>query len=120
MRIPDARRATLHQTARASRGTLEVVDERPTLGVGCGLAVIVAMLAVDLLGHRSAHVVSVREAAAWSGLWVSLGVGFGCVIWWTSGAQASGEYYAGYLIEKSLAVDNVFVFALIFGYVAHP
>jgi tellurite resistance protein TerC len=84
------------------------------------LAVIVTMLAVDLFAHRTAHVVSVREAALWSALWVGLGLGFGAVVWWAYGAQAGGEYYAGYLIEKSLAVDNVFVFALIFTYFAVP
>jgi tellurite resistance protein TerC len=84
------------------------------------LAVIVAMLAVDLFAHRHAHVVSVREAAAWSGIWVALGLGFGAVVWLAYGPQAGGEYFAGYLIEKSLAVDNVFVFALIFGYFAVP
>ncbi|GEP35057.1 tellurium resistance protein TerC [Nocardioides szechwanensis] len=84
------------------------------------LAVIVAMLAIDLFAHRTAHVVGVKEAAAWSAAWVSLGIAFGGVIWWAYGAQAGGEYYAGYLIEKSLAVDNVFVFALIFTYFAVP
>ena len=84
------------------------------------LAVILAMLAVDLLAHRTAHVVSVKEAALWSAIWVSLGLGFGGVVWWAYGARAGGEYYAGYLIEKSLAVDNVFVFALIFAYFAVP
>jgi tellurite resistance protein TerC len=84
------------------------------------LAVILAMLAVDLLAHRTAHVVSVKEATAWSALWVTLGLGFGAVVWWAYGAEAGGEYFAGYLIEKSLAVDNVFVFALIFSYFAVP
>jgi tellurite resistance protein TerC len=84
------------------------------------LAVILAMLAVDLFAHRREHVVSVREAAVWSAIWVSLGLGFGAVIWSVYGAQAGGEYFAGYLIEKSLAVDNVFVFALIFTYFAVP
>ena len=84
------------------------------------LAVILAMLAVDLLAHREAHVVSVKEAALWSAVWVSLGLAFGGVVWWAYGSQAGGEYYAGYLIEKSLAVDNVFVFALIFTYFAVP
>ncbi|HEU5036652.1 MAG TPA: TerC family protein [Nocardioides sp.] len=84
------------------------------------LAVILAMLAVDLLAHRTAHVVSVREAAVWSAVWVGLGLAFGGVVWWAYGARAGGEYYAGYLIEKSLAVDNVFVFALIFTYFAVP
>jgi len=84
------------------------------------LAVILAMLAVDLVAHRTAHVVSVREAAVWTAIWVSLGLAFGGVVWWAYGSQASGEYFAGYLIEKSLAVDNVFVFALIFSYFAVP
>lgn len=84
------------------------------------LAVILVMLTVDLLAHRKAHVVSVKEAAAWSAVWVSLGLAFGAVVWWANGAQAGGEYFAGYLIEKSLAVDNVFVFALIFTYFAVP
>jgi tellurite resistance protein TerC len=84
------------------------------------LAVILAMLAVDLFAHRREHIVSVREAAVWSAIWVSLGLGFGAVVWSVYGAQAGGEYFAGYLIEKSLAVDNVFVFALIFTYFAVP
>ncbi len=81
---------------------------------------IAAMLAVDLVAHRRAHVVSLREAATWSAVWVILGLGFGALVWWAWGAQAGGEYFAGYLIEKSLAVDNVFVFALIFTAFAVP
>jgi tellurite resistance protein TerC len=84
------------------------------------LGVILVMLAVDLFAHRREHVVSLREAAVWSAVWVGLGLGFGAVVWAVFGAQAGGEYFAGYLIEKSLAVDNVFVFALIFGYFAVP
>ena len=84
------------------------------------LGLILAMLAVDLLAHRRAHVVGVREAGAWTAVWVSLGLAFGGVVWWMYGPTAGGEYFAGYLIEKSLAVDNVFVFALIFGYFAVP
>lgn len=84
------------------------------------LAVILSMLAVDLFAHRRAKVVGVREAAAWSAVWVVLGLGFGAVVWWAWGAEPAGQYYAGYLIEKSLAVDNVFVFAIIFSYFAVP
>jgi tellurite resistance protein TerC len=84
------------------------------------LAVILAMLAVDLFAHRRAHVVGMREAAVWSGVWVALGLGFGAIVWWTWGAEFAAQYYAGYVIEKSLAVDNVFVFAIIFGYFAVP
>ena len=84
------------------------------------LGVIVAMLAVDLLAHRRAHVIEVREAAAWSLLWVAFGVGFGVLVWSVYGAELGQQYFAGYLIEKSLAVDNVFVWAVIFSYFAVP
>ena len=84
------------------------------------LALIVAMLAVDLFAHRRVHVIEVREAAAWSALWVATGVAFGGVIWWVYGSAPAQQYFAGYLIEKSLAVDNVFVWAIIFTYFAVP
>lgn len=84
------------------------------------VAVILAMLAVDLVAHRRAHAIGVREAAAWSVVWVSLGVGFGALIWATYGAEFGQQYFAGYLIEKSLAVDNVFVWAIIFAHFAVP
>jgi tellurite resistance protein TerC len=84
------------------------------------LAVIVVMLAVDLFAHRRAHVIGVREAAVWSAVWVALGVAFGVVVWWAYGPEPGQQYFAGYLIEKSLAVDNVFVWAIIFGYFAVP
>lgn len=84
------------------------------------LAIIGVMLAVDLFAHRTAHVVSLREAGTWSAVWVGCGLGFGAVVAAMFGGQAAGEYYAGYLIEKSLAVDNVFVFALIFTAFAVP
>jgi len=84
------------------------------------LAVILVMLAIDLLSHRGERVVSLREAAVWSAIWVTLGLGFGVVVWRMFGPEAAGEYYAGYVIEKSLAVDNVFVFALIFAAFAVP
>ena len=84
------------------------------------IGVIVAMLAVDLFAHRRAHVIGVREAAAWSAVWVGLGVGFGAVVWWWWGAEFGQQYFAGYLIEKSLAVDNVFVWAIILSYFAVP
>ncbi len=82
--------------------------------------VILGMLAIDLRAHRGERVVSLREAGVWSAVWVSLGLGFGVVVWRMFGSEAAGEYYAGYVIEKSLAVDNVFVFALIFAAFAVP
>src|SRR5674476_941856 len=84
------------------------------------LAVILIMLAVDLVAHRGTKVASLREATGWSAAWVTIGLGFGAVVWAIFGAQAAGEYYAGYVIEKSLAVDNIFVFALIFTAFAVP
>ena len=84
------------------------------------LAVILVMLAVDLIAHRRAHVIGVREAAAWSTVWVVLGVAFGAAVWWRAGAEYGQQYFAGYLIEKSLAVDNVFVWAIVLSYFAVP
>jgi tellurite resistance protein TerC len=82
---------------------------------------ICAMLAVDLfVVHKDAHEVSFKEAAVWSVIWVALGLSFGVLIWVWQGPEYAGEYLAGYLIEKSLSVDNIFVFALVFGYFAVP
>jgi tellurite resistance protein TerC len=81
---------------------------------------LLAMLLVDLLMHRDAHEIGLREAATWSVIWVTIGVAVGGVIWWGYGAEFGLQYYAGYVIEKSLAVDNVFVWAVIFGYFAVP
>ncbi|MDA8437143.1 MAG: TerC family protein [Actinomycetales bacterium] len=92
----------------------------PLWGWVAVLGVILVMLAVDLVAHRTAHVVSVREAAAWSAAWVSLGLAFGAFVWWRYGADLGSQYLAGYVIEKTLAVDNVFVFAIIFSYFAVP
>ena len=84
------------------------------------VAFIVAMLGIDLFLHRDHHAVSVREAATWSLVWVVMGTSFGGVIWWLEGGTLATEYITGYLIEKSLSVDNIFVFALIFSYFAVP
>ena len=85
------------------------------------VAFIVAMLLVDLfVVHRHAHEVTLREAALWSAVWVAMGLAFAVLIWAWQGPTAGGEYLAGYLIEKSLSVDNIFVFALIFSYFGVP
>src|SRR3954471_4500988 len=79
------------------------------------------MLALDLgVFHRNAHEVSIREAAAWSGVWVALALGFGGGVYRFMGEQAGMEFLAGYLIEKALSVDNIFVFVLIFTYFRVP
>ncbi len=82
---------------------------------------ILAMLLVDLLVfQRDAHEVEMREAIGWSCFWVFCGLSFAGVVWLIGGAKPAGEYVAGYLIEKSLSVDNIFVFALILSYFAVP
>ncbi|MFE0512865.1 TerC family protein [Streptomyces sp. NPDC058964] len=78
------------------------------------------MLAIDLIAHRDNHVIGFREAALWSGLWIAIGLGFGLILWAWQGGEASSTYYAGYLIEKALSIDNVFVFALVFSFFAVP
>ncbi|MCC7371090.1 MAG: TerC family protein [Chloroflexi bacterium] len=84
-------------------------------------ALILGLLALDLfVFHKDAHVVSVKEASIWSVIWVSLGLLFGGVVWAWLGAERGGEYFAGYLIEKALSVDNIFVFAMVFAYFAVP
>lgn len=84
------------------------------------LAGIAVMLAVDLFAHRRANVIGIREAAGWSAFWVLLGVAFGGLIWQVYGAEFAAQYFSGYVIEKSLSVDNVFIWALIFSYFAVP
>ena len=84
------------------------------------IAFIVAMLAVDLLAHRKAHVIEFKEAAWWSALWVGLSLGFAVLVGVTLGTTAGVEFTTAWLLEKSLSVDNLFVFALIFGYFKVP
>lgn len=84
------------------------------------LGIVLAMLAVDLFMHRDAHIISVKEAATWSLIWVFVATIVGALIWWYFGSEFGMQYFAGYLIEKSLAVDNVFVWAMIFSYFAVP
>ena len=82
---------------------------------------VLAMLALDLgVFHRKAHVVSLKESFTWTGVWVALALVFNAGIWHYYGSQKGLEFFTGYLIEKSLSVDNVFVFALLFSYFAVP
>ena len=82
---------------------------------------IATMLLFDLLVvHRTAHVISLREAAIESAVWVGIGLAFVFVVLGWQGGQAALEYLSGYLIEKSLSVDNVFVWAVIFSFFAVP
>ena len=82
---------------------------------------VLAMLALDLgVFHRRAHEVSLKEAAAWSAVWISLALVFGYGIYHFRGPQAGLEFLTGYLIEKALSVDNIFVFVLVFSYFNVP
>jgi tellurite resistance protein TerC len=94
--------------------------ERPLLWIFFNLFVL-AMLAVDLgIFHRHAHKVTLREALAWSLVWVFLALLFNTGIYHFWGTEKALEFLAGYLIEKSLSVDNIFVFLMIFSYFAVP
>jgi tellurite resistance protein TerC len=82
---------------------------------------VLAMLAVDLLVfHRKSHEVSIREAIGWSVLWVLVALAFGGVVWKYGGEATSLAFLTGYLIERSLSVDNLFVFLLIFSFFRVP
>lgn len=83
-------------------------------------ALVTGALAIDLLAHRKEHVIGFKEAAWWSVVWVALALFFGGLVWATLGADAGIEYTTAWLLEKSLSVDNLFVFALIFGYFQVP
>jgi tellurite resistance protein TerC len=90
------------------------------LWVGFNLFVLV-MLALDLgVFHRKAHVVTFRESIIWTVVWVALALCFNFGVWHYLGSQKALEFFTGYVIEKSLSVDNVFVFALLFSYFAVP
>ncbi|MEI7034347.1 TerC family protein [Streptomyces pratensis] len=81
---------------------------------------VVVSLTIDLLAHRKAHVIGFREAGVWSALWVGLALAFGGVVFAVLGTTAGTEYTTAWLLEKSLSVDNLFVFALIFAYFKVP
>lgn len=78
---------------------------------------VLGMLALDLgLFHRRAHTVSLREAAFWSAFWIALSLAFNVGLYFWRGSQPALEFLTGYVLEKSLSMDNIFVFAVIFGY----
>jgi tellurite resistance protein TerC len=92
----------------------------PALWLGFILFVLL-MLALDLgVFNRKDHVVGFREAAIWSCVWVGLSLTFNAVLFWKFGRDHGIEFLTGYLIEKSLSVDNIFVFIVIFGAFSVP
>src|SRR3990172_359015 len=92
----------------------------PALWVGFTVFVL-AMLALDLgVFHRKAHEVRFKEALAWSVVWVSLALAFNFLVYHWFGPLRALEFLTGYLIEKALSVDNIFVFIVIFSFFAVP
>jgi tellurite resistance protein TerC len=86
----------------------------PLLWIAFNSFVLIAV-ALDLgLFHRKAHKVEIREALLWSAIWIGLALSFGYFVWHWYGPQRGLEYYTGYLIEKALSIDNLFVFLVIF------
>ncbi len=93
-------------------------------------AIVLVMLAIDLfaVGGGKEHRVSLKEAATWSGIWVGVSLAFAGALWWYLDSalgreianQKALEYVTGYLIEKSLAVDNVFIWLMLFSFFAIP
>ncbi len=109
------RRPPIHRT-----GEVGAVHDVPLWLWMVFAVTVLASLTVDLLAHRQEHVIRFREAAAWSGVWVGLALAFGALVFVVVGTAAGVEYTTAWLLEKSLSVDNLFVFALIFGYFKVP
>ncbi|HBS88979.1 MAG: hypothetical protein A2W91_06000 [Bacteroidetes bacterium GWF2_38_335] len=82
---------------------------------------VLLMLALDLgVFHRKSHHVSVKEAIIWTFIWISLAMIFNLIIYYWQGKQQALEFFTGYLIEKALSIDNIFVFIMIFSYFSIP
>ena len=84
------------------------------------VAVLALLICADLMLTRSARGSSPRRAAAGSALWIAAGCAFGGVLWLWQGSAIAGQYFAGYLLEKSLSVDNIFLFVLLFASLGVP
>ena len=108
--------------AASTDSSRQFVDLDVAAGWWIGLlGIIVVLLLVDLLVvHREGHEIRTREAAIESAVWIGIGLLFGLAVWIGFGGAAAGEYYSGYLIEKSLSVDNVFVWAIVMSYFVVP
>jgi tellurite resistance protein TerC len=89
------------------------------LWAGLGV-LVVAMLAIDLLAFARGHAPRLRESVVWSIVWIAIALAFGGLLWLWQGSDPGAQYFAGYLLERSLSLDNIFVFAVIMGYFAVP
>jgi tellurite resistance protein TerC len=99
--------------------TLATVDAGSAIWAGL-IAFLAAMVAVDLRDGAADQEMTVRRAAIWSGVWLALALAFGAGVWAFAGNEAGESYLAGYVMEKALSLDNVFVFTLIFAALAVP
>ncbi len=106
--------------AAASSGNFASFEVPGAVWLVFGVGITALLLLDLLLVHRKPHVITFREAAIESTVWITIGLSFTVVMFWWHGGQAAGEYIAGYLIEKSLSVDNVFVWAVLFSIFAVP
>lgn len=84
------------------------------------ILVVVVLLAIDFVVGRNPHDVSMREATLWSLFYVGIALAFGLIVWTQAGADYGTQYYAAWLVEKSLSVDNLFIFVIIFARFAVP
>ena len=93
-----------------------MIETVGTPGLWAGfIALVLALLALDLgVFNRKDHVIQVREAISWTLVWVAVSLAFNAWVWWEFGAVKGTEFLTGYLIEKSLSVDNLFVFIVVF------
>jgi tellurite resistance protein TerC len=115
------RNALLALVAETTSSTTAPLIEVPWWIYPAFLVFVIAMLLVDLkLFHAEEHEPSFRESLTWVIVWVTLACAFGVALLVIEGGRAAGEYFAGYLIEYSLSVDNMFVFVLIFSYFQVP
>jgi tellurite resistance protein TerC len=112
--------ATVRAATDTTNGEFASFDV-PVWAWGALLGAIVVLLVADLLlVHRKPHDITLKEAAIESSVWIAIGLSFTLVVLGWHGGTAAGEYLSGYLIEKSLSVDNVFVWAVIFSYFGVP
>lgn len=99
---------------------MDALGNSATLWIGFSLFILL-MLSLDLgLFNRKAHAIRYREAAIWSGVWISLAMIFAGIVFWYQGSDLGFKFLTGYVIELSLSVDNLFVFILIFSFFKVP
>ncbi|GAB3879887.1 TerC/Alx family metal homeostasis membrane protein [Terrabacter terrigena] len=111
--------ATAPAAAEAASGATTASIGTPTLWIAT-VAGVLALFVVDFLITRRPHDPSMREALGWSAFYIAIPLLFGGWLWWQYGSQQGVEYYTGYIVEKSLSVDNLFVFVILLSAFAVP